>query len=205
MQHISHKKFGIVPIFFAIFLSGLARGVLGPAQVALMGQLVPRNLYANAATWNSANWQVAAVLGPAIGGLVYGFWGIVPAYSFVLGFYSLSFFIVMFIKAGRHEVVVTDEGVFTRIRTGIDFVFKTPELLGAFTLDMFAVLFGGAVAMMPVFASDILLIGPQGLGLLRACPAIGATIMAFCSDVPASDARNRESTVHIQLLVSVFV
>jgi MFS family permease len=173
------QKFGIVPIFFAIFLSGLARGVLGPAQVALMGQLVPRNLYANAATWNSANWQVAAVLGPAIGGLVYGFWGIVPAYSFVLGFYSLSFFIVMFIKAGRHEVVVTDEGVFTRIRTGIDFVFKTPELLGAFTLDMFAVLFGGAVAMLPVFASDILLIGPQGLGLLRACPAIGATIMAF--------------------------
>jgi MFS family permease len=173
------QKFGIVPIFFAIFLSGLARGVLGPAQVALMGQLVPRTLYANAATWNSANWQVAAVLGPAIGGLVYGFWGIVPAYSFVLGFYSLSFFIIMFIKVGRHEVVVTDEGVFTRIRSGIDFVFKTPELLGAFTLDMFAVLFGGAVAMLPVFASDILLIGPQGLGLLRACPAIGATIMAF--------------------------
>lgn len=173
------EKFGIVPIFFAIFLSGLARGVLGPAQVALMGQLVPRTLYANAATWNSANWQVAAVLGPAIGGLVYGFWGIIPAYSFVLGFYSLSFFIIMFIKVGRHEVVVTDEGVFTRIRSGIDFVFKTPELLGAFTLDMFAVLFGGAVAMLPVFASDILLVGPQGLGLLRACPAIGATIMAF--------------------------
>jgi MFS family permease len=173
------EKFGIVPIFFAIFLSGLARGVLGPAQVALMGQLVPRTLYANAATWNSANWQVAAVLGPAIGGLVYGFWGIIPAYSFVLGFYSLSFFIIMFIKVRRHEVVVTDEGVFTRIRSGIDFVFKTPELLGAFTLDMFAVLFGGAVAMLPVFASDILLVGPQGLGLLRACPAIGATIMAF--------------------------
>ena len=173
------QKFGIVPIFFAIFLSGLARGVLGPAQVALMGQLVPRTLYANAATWNSANWQVAAVLGPAIGGIVYGFWGIVPAYSFVLGFYSLSFFIIMFIKVGRHEVVVSDEGVFTSIRSGIDFVFKTPELLGAFTLDMFAVLFGGAVAMLPVFASDILLVGPQGLGLLRACPAIGATIMAF--------------------------
>jgi MFS family permease len=173
------QKFGIIPIFFAIFLSGLARGVLGPAQVALMGQLVPRTLYANAATWNSANWQVAAVLGPAIGGLVYGFWGIIPAYSLVLIFYSVSFFIVMFIKAGRHEVVATGEGVFTRIRSGIDFVFKTPELLGAFTLDMFAVLFGGAVAMLPVFASDILLVGPQGLGLLRACPAIGATIMAF--------------------------
>ena len=173
------EKFGIIPIFIAIFLAGLARGILGPAQVALMGQLVPRNLYANAATWNSANWQVAAVMGPAIGGMIYGFWGIIPAYSLVLGFYTLSFFMIMFIKAGTHEVIETAEGVFTRIRTGIDFVFKTPELLGAFTLDMFAVLFGGAVAMLPVFASDILHIGPQGLGLLRACPAIGATLMAF--------------------------
>jgi MFS family permease len=171
-------RYGIIPIFTAIFLSGLARGILGPAQVALMGQLVPRSLYANAATWNSANWQVAAVLGPAIGGMIYGFSGIVPAYSTVVGMYSLSFFMVMFIKIGRHEVIASEEGVFTRIRSGIRFVFDTPELLGAFTLDMFAVLFGGAVAMLPVFASDILNIGPQGLGMLRACPAIGAALMA---------------------------
>src|SRR5450759_3056652 len=97
------EKYGILPVFFTIFLTGLARGILGPAQVALMGQLVPRNLYANAATWNSANWQVAAVLGPAIGGMIYGFLGIVLAYSMVLVFYSLSFFMVMFIKTGRHE------------------------------------------------------------------------------------------------------
>ncbi len=173
------EKYGILPVFFTIFLTGLARGILGPAQVALMGQLIPRNLYANAATWNSANWQVAAVMGPAIGGLVYGFWGIVPAYSLVFALYTLSFFMIMLIKSGRHDVIETSEGVFTRIRSGISFVFKTPELLGAFTLDMFAVLFGGAVAMLPVFASDILHAGPQGLGLLRACPAIGATIMAF--------------------------
>ena len=173
------ERFGIIPIFITIFLTGLARGILGPAQVALLGQLVPRNLYANAATWNSANWQVAAVMGPAIGGLIYGFWGIIPAYSLVLGLYTLSFFMIMLIKIGRHEVIETTEGVFTRIRSGINFVFKTPELLVAFTLDMFAVLFGGAVAMLPVFASDILHIGPQGLGLLRACPAIGATLMAF--------------------------
>src|SRR5450759_2278733 len=172
-------KFGVFPIFITIFLTGLARGIISPAQVALLGQLVPRNLYANAATWNSANWQVAAVMGPAIGGLIYGFWGIIPAYSLVLGLNVLSFFMIMLLKVDKHEVIETAEGVFTRIRSGIDFVFKTPELLGAFTLDMFAVLFGGAVAMLPVFASDILHIGPQGLGLLRACPAIGATIMAF--------------------------
>jgi MFS family permease len=172
-------EFGILPVFFTIFLTGLARGILAPAQVALLGQLVPRNLYANAATWNSANWQVAAVMGPAIGGMVYGFWGIIPAYSLVLTLYSLSFFMIMFIRTGRHEVIETAEGVISRIKSGISFVFRTPELLGAFTLDMFAVLFGGAVAMLPVFASDILHVGPQGLGLLRACPAIGATFMAF--------------------------
>jgi len=173
------EKYGTVPIFITIFFTGFARGILNPANVALMGQLIPRNLYANASIWNSASWQVAAVMGPAIGGLVYGYWGIIPAYSLVLGFYALSFFMIMFVKSGRHEVVESSEGVFTRIQSGINFVFKTPELLGAFTLDMFAVLFGGAVAMLPVFASDILFAGPQGLGLLRACPAIGATIMAF--------------------------
>lgn len=172
-------KYGIMPIFGTIFLTGLARGILSPAQVALMGQLVPRNLYANAATWNSANWQVAAVVGPALGGLIYGFWGIIPAYSLVLVLNILAFFMVLFIKSARHIIIETAEGVFTRIRSGIRFVFKTPELLGAFALDMFAVLFGGAVAMLPVFASDILHAGPQGLGLLRACPAIGATLMAF--------------------------
>lgn len=171
-------RFGILPVFVTIFITGLARGIIGPAQVALLGQLVPRNLYANAATWNSANWQLAAVLGPAIGGLIYGFLGIVTAYSVVLGFNLLSFFMITQIKVGKHEITETIEGVFTRIKSGIDFVFKTPELLGAFTLDMFAVLFGGAVAMLPVFASDILSAGPQGLGLLRACPAIGATLMA---------------------------
>jgi MFS family permease len=173
------ERLGAYPIFITIFLTGLARGILSPAQVALVGQLVPRNLYANAATWNSAIWQASAVIGPAVGGMVYGFFGIVPAYSLVLGLYVLSLIMIAEVKSRRHEVTQTSEGVFTRIRSGIRFVFSTPELLGAFSLDMFAVLFGGAVAMLPVFASDILHIGPQGLGLLRACPAIGATVMAI--------------------------
>jgi MFS family permease len=171
-------RYGVLPVFITIFLTGLARGIISPALVALLGQLVPRKLYPNAATWNSANWQLAAVMGPALGGLLYGYAGIMPAYSIVLGFYVFSLFMIMFLKSDMHEVAVSEEGIFARIRTGIDFVFKTPELLGAITLDMFAVLFGGAVAMLPVFASDILKTGPQGLGILRACPAIGATIMA---------------------------
>jgi MFS family permease len=172
-------KFGALPLFLSIFLSGLARGVLSPAQVALLGQLVPRNLYANAATWNSATWQTAAVLGPAIGGIIYGFIGIIPAYSIVLFFDTVALFMIIIIKSEKNIVSNNNEGVFPRIKSGINFVFNTPELLGAFALDMFAVLFGGAVAMLPVFASDVLLVGPQGLGLLRACPAIGAIIMSF--------------------------
>ena len=173
------SRFGVYPIFIAIFLTGLSRGIMSPTLVAMLGQLIPRNLYANAATWNSANWQMAAMLGPAIGGLIYGYLGIIPAYSLVLAFYGFSFVMILFVKISRHETVDAGEGIFTRIRSGIDFVFKTPELLGAFALDMFAVLFGGAVAMLPVFASDILRTGPQGLGILRACPAAGATLMAI--------------------------
>ncbi len=173
------SRFGVYPIFIAIFLTGLSRGIMSPTLVAMLGQLIPRNLYANAATWNSANWQMAAMLGPAIGGLIYGYLGIIPAYSIVLAFYGFSFVMILFVKISRHETVDAGEGIFTRIRSGIDFVFKTPELLGAFALDMFAVLFGGAVAMLPVFASDILKTGPQGLGILRACPAAGATLMAI--------------------------
>jgi hypothetical protein len=172
------SRFGVYPVFIAIFLTGLSRGIMSPTLVAMLGQLIPRNLYANAATWNSANWQMAAMMGPALGGLIYGYLGIITAYSIVLAFYGISFGIILFLKISRHEVIDTAEGIFSRIRSGIDFVFKTPELLGAFALDMFAVLFGGAVAMLPVFASDILNTGPQGLGILRACPAAGATLMA---------------------------
>jgi MFS family permease len=178
--HIGYfsSRFGVYPVFISIFLTGLARGIMSPTLVAMLGQLIPRNLYANAATWNSANWQMAAMLGPAIGGLIYGYMGIIPAYSIVLAFYVFSFVMILFVKSHKPEVVDEAEGIFVRIRTGIKFVFKTPELLGAFTLDLFAVLFGGAVAMLPVFASDILKTGPQGLGILRACPAAGATLMA---------------------------
>jgi MFS family permease len=172
-------RFGAWPIFITIFLTGLARGIIGPSLVALLGQMVPRNLYPNAATWNSATWQASAVMGPALGGIIYGFVGIIPAYSLVLGLFLTSLIMIMGVKTEKHDVAPLSEGIFLRIRSGFDFVFKTPELLGAFSLDMFAVLFGGAVAMLPVFAADILHTGPEGLGLLRACPAIGATVMAF--------------------------
>lgn len=174
-------KFGVIPIFVTIFLTGLSRGILMPAHAAILGHLVEPKLYANASTWNSTTWQTGAMMGPAFGGLIYAFWGIEAAYFSVFFLYLISFLLISGIQI--HEtispIISGEEGIFKRIKEGIDFVLKTPELVGAFSLDMFAVLFGGAVAMLPVFASDILHVGPQGLGFLRACPAVGATLISF--------------------------
>jgi len=171
---------GTMPIFITVFIVGLTRGILMPAHTALLGQLVPRELLTGAATWGSTVWQVAAVTGPAVGGLVYGFFGIVPAYMLVFSFFLICVVILAFIKSPGKVVQDKkhDDRIFVRIGEGIQYVFKNQVLLGAFSLDMFAVLFGGAVAMLPVFASDILKVGPEGLGLLRACPAIGAILMS---------------------------
>jgi MFS family permease len=172
---------GTTPIFITIFLVGLVRGILMPANTALLGQLVPRELLAGAATWGSTTWQVAAVSGPAVGGLVYGFFGIVSAYSLSFGLFVLSVIFLFFIKSRGRVVKASGKSdpMFTSISEGIRYVYKNQVLLGAFSLDMFAVLFGGAVAMLPVFASDILKVGPEGLGVLRACPAVGAILMSF--------------------------
>jgi MFS family permease len=145
----------------------------------LLGQLVPRELLTNASTWSSTNWQLAAVSGPAIGGMIYAIFGISAAYLSVFIFYAFSVFMISQVRNIRPLTKpAEDEGIFVSIREGIRYVFKNQVLLGAFSLDMFAVLFGGAVAVLPVFASDILKTGPLGLGLLRACPSIGAMIMS---------------------------
>ena len=178
----SFEHFGTWPIFITIFLTGLSRGILMPANTALLGQLVDKSQYANAATWSSATWQIAAVVGPAIGGVIYGFSTVTVAYSSIFTLYLVSLFIFSQVQI-KHIVVEVvpgeEEDIFSRIREGIAFVVKSPELLGAFSLDMLAVLFGGAVAMLPVFASDVLHVGPEGLGFLRACPAFGAILMSF--------------------------
>jgi len=177
----SFERLGIWPIFITIFLTGLSRGILMPAHTALIGQLVDKKDYANAATWSSANWQIGAVMGPALGGLIYGFSTITVAYSSIMFIYLISLYMIsrVQIKHVINKALTADEDIFSRIREGIRFVLQSPELLGAFSLDMFAVLFGGAVALLPVFASDVLHVGPEGLGFLRACPAIGAIMMSF--------------------------
>lgn len=170
---------GVLPLYGIISLTGLARAFFYPAQSAYMAQIVPRTLYANSSTWNSTIWHIAAVSGPAAGGLIYGFAGIHAAFICVVCFSTLSLFFFYSSKSVPLPERKVDEGIFTSLSTGIKFVFQNQVLLGALALDMFGVLFGGAVALLPVFASEVLHTGPQGLGFLRAAPAVGAVLMAM--------------------------
>ena len=170
---------GVLPLYSVIAITGLARAFFYPAQSAYMAQIVPRNLYANSSTWNSTVWHIAAVSGPAAGGLIYGFAGIHAAFICVVFFSSISLLFFFTSKSVPLPARNAEEGIFTSLSTGIKFVFGNQVLLGALALDMFGVLFGGAVALLPVFASEILHAGPQGLGFLRAAPALGAVLMAM--------------------------
>jgi MFS family permease len=174
-----YPLFGITPVYLIIFITGISRGFFFPAQTAFMAQLVPRELYPNSSTWNSLLWHIAAVSGPAAGGLLYGFLGMNFAYSCVISFVVIALF--FFFRVSSKPIIKKQiaESLFVSLSTGIKFVFKNQIILGALALDMFAVLFGGAVAMLPVFADQIFHTGPQGLGFLRAAPFFGSVIMSL--------------------------
>lgn len=174
------EKFGVIPIYLTIFVSGAARGFIGPAVFSFMPQLLPsKEFYANAVGWNTTIWQGAAVLGPAIGGLIYGFFGISVAYSADLSLMSVAFLCFALIGAKPLPEAAGKLPIKESLLSGIKFVFGNQIILSAITLDLFAVLFGGAIALLPVFASDILQTGPQGLGFLRAAPAVGSILTAI--------------------------
>ena len=172
-------KLGIWPIFMIVGISGFARGFMYPSAMGLMAQIVPRSLYANSATWNSVLWHIGAVTGPAIGGLIYGFKDVEAAYCGVLFFTIVA--LLMMIPIKKKAIILSEkvETLKERLLTGLRFVFSNQVMLGAMSLDMFAVLFGGAVAMLPVFANEVLHVGPEGLGVLRASPAVGSICMSF--------------------------
>lgn len=167
------------PLFAVIGLSGVARSFLQPARQALGAEIVPRETYANAIAWRSSSWQLAAVIGPALGGLLYGFSGAAAAYGAeaVLSLCALAALARVRYRPEPREVP-QGEG-WAGLTVGIRFLRTQPVLLGALTLDLFSVLFGGAVALLPIFAGEILKTGPIGLGVLRAAPAVGAVIMSL--------------------------
>ena len=165
-------------IYGVVVVSGFGRSFLMPARQALGVELVPRELYGNAIAWRSGTWQLAAVLGPAIGGLLYASGGSTLAYAadITLMIAGLLAFAMI-----RHRSVIRREHrepILRSLSTGIRFVWREQLILGALSLDLFSVLLGGATALLPVFADDILRAGPRGLGLLRAAPALGAVAMS---------------------------
>lgn len=170
---------GVLPIYIIIGFTGIARGFAGPSLSAILAQIVPRDLYASATAWNSTIWQIAAVSGPAIIGLVYGYLGIIKAYTLVTTLIVVALVALLFISNKPIPRSEKKESLGERLATGIRFVFKNQVILGALSLDLFAVFFGGAVALLPIFAAEVLKVGPEGLGILRASPAVGAALMAL--------------------------
>lgn len=173
------KNSGPWPIYLVIMATGFARGFLFPAMNAFGTQIVSSELFGNASTWGSIIWHTAAVSGPAVGGLVYGFLGVETAYCVVIAFTAFSFLCFALIRNRPFTKPDGDEGIWQSLTAGVRFVFSHRVLLPAVSLDMFAVLFGGAVAMLPVFASEVFHVGAQGLGILRAAPAAGSIIMSL--------------------------
>ena len=168
-------------IYALVFLGGVVRSFIGPTIFSLFSLLVPKKIYPNAATWSSSVWQMGAVVGPAIAGFAINWIGVHWSMCFVFACSLVAF--ISLTQIPKKPILNTKIGepVFKSLKEGLNFVFSTKIILGALTLDMFAVLFGGAVALLPVFAQDILKVGPEGFGVLRAAPAVGALIIMFTS------------------------
>ncbi|MEX6507438.1 MFS transporter [Jiella sp. M17.18] len=167
-----------LPIFVVMTAFGITRAFFGPAQQSLVVNLVTRQELANAIAWNSSSWQIAAIAGPVGGGLLYG---VSPLASYACGAVLLvtSSVLVFSIKQPAQRKRAHEPASLETIVAGFRFIWSEKVVLGAISLDLFAVLLGGAVALMPVYARDILSVGPWGLGLLRAAPAFGAIPMAL--------------------------
>ena len=165
-------------IYAIIVVCGAARSFLLPARNALGADLVPRPLYPSAVAWRTGIWQVAAVSGPALGGILYAWVGPRVSYTIAAVLMAIAVVAVAQINVPPRAVATRAEPLWASVRAGLSFLFTKPIFMGAITLDLLAVLFGGAVAILPIFAEEILHVGPQGLGALRAAPAIGAVLMS---------------------------
>ncbi|PHR12666.1 MAG: MFS transporter [Aequorivita sp.] len=168
-------------VYFLVFLGGIVRAFLGPTIFSLFSLLVPKKIYPNAATWSSSVWQMGAVVGPAAGGFFIHWIGVHWSMCFVFAFSLMALLLLLQIPKKPILNPNIGEPIMKSLKEGIKFVRNTRVILGALTLDMFAVLFGGAVALLPIYAQDILKVGPEGFGILRAAPAVGALLIMFTS------------------------
>ncbi len=171
-------QWGMLLVIYAMFMVvGFARGFYSPASSALRGFLLPREHYANGATWSSTFWQAGAIVGPVAAGFLYAGLGLTGALLVSIALFVAAFLLLFLIRP-RPVAAVPEEGetIWQSLHEGLQYVWRSKIILYAISLDMFSVLFGGVVAILPIFAEDILKVGPEGLGLLRAAPAVGAML-----------------------------
>lgn len=168
-------------IYFMVFLGGIVRSFLGPTIFSLLSLIVPKKVYPNAATWSSSVWQIGSVLGPAVAGFSITLIGVHWSMCSVFACSVFSLIALSQIAAKPILNPKIGEPIMDSLKEGVKFVFNNKTILGALSLDMVAVLFGGAVALLPIFAQDILKVGPEGFGVLRAAPAVGSFLILIVS------------------------
>ena len=177
-SHLSNHMIATC-IYIVIFGTGIIRAFTGPVFGAMIAYIVPRDHLQNATTWSQGTWLSASVTGHAAGGFLIAGTGITGTLIVIAGFIAISFFFLSRIKPKPSSNVQGAVRTMESVIEGLKFVFKTKELLGAFSLDLFAVLFGGAVALIPVYARDILKVGPQGFGFLNGAADMGSIIVVI--------------------------
>ena len=193
------KKTILYSIYAFVFFGGLLRSFFGPTIFSLIALIVPKKIYPNAATWSSSTWQMASILGPAIGGFTINWIGVHWSLCIIFILVMIALFLGSLISRKPVMNPKIGEPVLQSLKEGVRFVFNTKAILGALTLDMVAVLFGGAVALLPIFAQDILKVGSEGFGILRAAPAVGAFLtMLITAYIPIS------KNAGLKLLVAIF-
>lgn len=180
-----------LPIFVALAGLGIARAFFGPASASLTVNLVPTHIFPNAVAWNSSSWQLASIVGPVMGGLLYGFGANVPYITAILLLLVGLILTIRIPKPAERSHI--QKVSFSSLFDGLRYIRKEKVVLGAISLDLFAVLLGGAVALLPVYARDVLELGPWGLGILRAAPGVGALIIAAW--LAASPIRNHAGRI----------
>lgn len=174
LKHIelSTLSWGVYAVIFGL---GTIRGFYNPSATSLKPFLIPREIYANGATWTTIGWQSGVIIGPMLGGFMLAFLGRETSFISVAVLLSLCFLLVNLLSKRTFPKIET-ERVLQSLGEGFRFIAKTKIVLWAISLDLVSVLFGGVIALLPIFAEDILKIGPEGLGYLRAAPSIGALI-----------------------------
>ena len=186
-------------IYALVFFGGILRSFFGPTLFSLVALIVPRKSYPNAATWSSSMWQMARVLGVGFAGFSIAWIGVHWSLCIVFGLVILSLFVVFQIKMKPILNPNIGEPILQSLKEGLNFVFKNKAILGALTLDMVSVLFGGAVVLLAAFAEDILKVGPQGFGILVAAPSVGSFLtMLVTAYIPIS------KNAGMKLLIAIF-